>query len=160
MVHVIYDVAATGRFPPAQFGGIPYFEGIRYQRGFGVYRTQVGHGVLTRFLTRAWRYLVPLAKTHILPVASAAAKAIATEGAKAGANVLDEVAEGRNVSEALKTEAPLVARRLAKRASTHLKQKGGKRKPKRSLNNLHFVGRSVLESTAKKRRQAQTKGIY
>lgn len=167
MVHVVYDVNAAGHFFNVQSGGgdSPFFEGVRFQRGYG---RQHGNGVLGVF-RRALRYLkpiaqriLPLAKEYITPMANEAMKAIADEGLDAGQKILAGIAQGGDSKDAVVTEGTKALKNLVKRAGVSLQQKGKgkKRKAPRSVSNLHLVGRSVLASAAKKKRLKNTLGLY
>lgn len=166
MVHVDYDVNTSSQFFGQTGDGLVepprFYEGIRFQRGFG----QQGRGVLG-VLSKAWRYLVPLAKKYIGPIAKEAAKALGEEGLEAGQKILADIAKGQDVKDAVVTQGTQALKTLVKRAGGRLQQagsgRGSKKKAKasrkRSLSNLHLVGRSVLESAVKKKRN-ENLGFY
>jgi hypothetical protein len=172
MVHVRIDVNATGRMYGSHSGqtgsgmpnGSPFFEGVRFQRGFG-YRRQNGRGLIGNVFTRAWRYLIPLFKKAapaLKELAKEGVQTLAKEGAAAGSKILDDVSKGRSVDDAVKTQATEALRTLAHKAGRRLQQTGGakKRKKRRSLSHLHVVGRSVLESAATKRNRGKNFSPY
>lgn len=142
------------------------------QRGFG--RFQKGNGALARLLSRAWRFIVPLAKEageKLGPIAKEAFKAVKDEGITAGSKILDDIAHGKPVEAAIKTTGTSALKNLSKRAGNRLVQAGsgkGRSKPttttrpkrKRSLKNLHYVGKSVLASVAKKRKGGKSFSPY
>lgn len=186
MVHVIYDYNSAGLSDAAQEGG-SFYEGFRFQRGFGYAycHQQTGRGVLGIF-SRALRQLVPLvrralpfAKQYLAPLAKDAVKAIAEEGLEAGQNALSNIAKGQDVRGAVVTEGTQVLKKLAKRAGARLQEQSGtgrrgggggvkkkkaapKKKlvPVRSAAYANLVGRSVLESAAKQKRLRHTQGLY
>ncbi|KAH7716703.1 hypothetical protein AAVH_15885 [Aphelenchoides avenae] len=80
-----------------QFGAGAYFTGVPFQRGGGI------GGTLMRF----WRFLVPLVK----PIA----KEIGKEGMHAGARILENVADGQRVSDAVVEQGRQSVRNLARR---------------------------------------------
>jgi len=172
MVHVVYDINTKGGIFGGQSGSGydgPYFKGVRFQRGYGP--RQYGYGVGS-LLSKAWRYLKPYAKKYVVPLVKEAAGAVSEEGREAVQNFLKDVMGGEDPKEALVTRSTEAAKKLSKRAGAKLTQMGsGKRKrkvsepgpaPKRlraSVKNLHLVGRSVLESAAKKRNRASGLGL-
>lgn len=161
MVHEVYDVQALGNFFD-QTGGGPYYEGFRYQRGSGMQR---GRGLGT-LLSRAWRYLLPKAKEYIAPLATEAMRAIGQEGLQAGSRMLEDISKGADVKETIVNQSTKAVKKLAKRAGSRLEQAGSGRKKrkiavsKRSVKNLHLVGRSVLERAAINQRRKNTLGSY
>jgi hypothetical protein len=156
MPHVIINVRQTGRLLGGQTGE-GFLEATRYQRGFGYSRhRQVGLGV-GALLSTAWNKLVPYAKKHILPIVKDALGAIGEEAATAGSNIYKGISSGENIKETIETHGKQALKNLAKRAGATLTQAGSgpKKKSIRSLANLHLVGRSVLSSSAQKRRRNQ-----
>ncbi|CAK5014365.1 unnamed protein product [Meloidogyne enterolobii] len=116
MTHIPVDLDKIdwGPFLAAQDGGAKtgisnesqYFQGTRYQRGFGVLGT-VG------------RFLMPIVKN----LATSAGQ----EAVNVGKNVLDDVSQGRSVSESLKKHSSEGLQKVGKK----LQQCGkGKRKRK------------------------------
>ena len=167
MAHIRYDVNRVPAYV-IQTGG--NYAGFRFQRS---YIPQRGRGI-GGVLARAWRYLLPLAKTHLKPLAKTALKAIGEEGLEAGQKFLKDIAEGKDAKESVITEGTEALKNLMKRAGSKLTQAGSGAKRKRlngnsnrtrrrsrpSVANLHVVGRSVLEKTARKRRRPQNAGLY
>lgn len=174
MVHVVYDVNAGGlekAFPYSQYGfgalqkGCgPVFQGIRYQRGYGLgHPRQRGHGLGT-LLKTFWHFVSPLAKS--------VGKSLTQEGLTSGARILENIAQGADVKDAVVTEGKRAMRSLAQATSDEIKRKqsqsgsGGigpaprKKRRVRSVNAKRIVGRSALGSAVKKRRRADNLGIY
>jgi hypothetical protein len=139
-----------------------FFEGVRYQRGFGYRRRgQYGRGVLG-VLTKAWRFLKPYASKYLAPLAKEALKAISDEGLERGQKVLADISSGHNVQEALAQQGAVAMKNLAKKAGQKLTQAGsGKRKKNpRTLTNLELIGQSVSERAAKKGRVNESLGLF
>uniref|UniRef100_A0A1I8BJI2 Uncharacterized protein n=1 Tax=Meloidogyne hapla TaxID=6305 RepID=A0A1I8BJI2_MELHA len=101
--------------------GSRYFQGTRYQRGFGLFGT-VG------------RFLMPIVKN----LATSAGQ----EAVNAGKNILEDVSQGRSVSEALKQHGSEGLQKVGKKLQQCGKGKR-KRKPKQKLiiENLGKKGR-------------------
>lgn len=173
MVHEFYDVNAVHNlfdtFDPCQQTGSggdqqPIYRGVRFHRGYGYQRG----GSVVGVLSKVWRYLKPMARKYIAPVAKEALNALKEEGIEAGKNVLTGLAEGKDAKDALVVEGTQALKKLAKRAGKRIEQAGsGKvhkkrpRKPaKRSVSNLHLVGRSVLESSIAKKNSKKNLGFY
>lgn len=165
MVHELYDVNKRGLYL-AQVGS-GFYEGVRFQRGFGYsYRRQHGRGIVS-LGTKAWghlyplikKHVVPFVKEHVLPLAKQALGAVARQGAESGAEALSDIAQGRDIGEAIRTHGTAGLKTLARQAGNRLTQagSGGRRKRRgvsRSVSNLHMVGRAVLESAAKRSKRS------
>jgi len=93
MVHTILDTSEVS-INDIQYGAGAYFTGVPFQRGGGI------GGTLMRF----WRFLVPLVK----PIA----QEIGKEG---GARILENVADGQNVADAVVEQGRQSLRNLARR---------------------------------------------
>lgn len=102
MVHVIFDPSAVTLDELFQEGGGFYFQGIPFQRGYG-YRG-AGIGSLFRSLIR-----------YILPLAKRAGKSVGKEAIITGAKILDNIAQGAEFKDTLKTEVKRGTKRLAQR---------------------------------------------
>lgn len=171
MPHELYDVNSSGLLAGSyynsdnlvQMGQGPTYSGFRFQQGYGGYRRrQRGRGV-GGVLKKVWKYLAPMAKKYLGPLAKQALTALAEEGLDAGQKVLSDVKQGTDLKEAVVTQGTEAFDKILKRAGSSLQaQRGsGKRSPrKRSVTTLNLVGRSVLDSAAKKSRLGQTHGLY
>jgi hypothetical protein len=156
MPHVIYDVNEPTNF--FEQSGSGFFEGTRYQRGFGYRRRgQVGRGVMG-ILTKAWKYLKP----YITPIAKEALKALSDEGLERGQKVLSDISHGHSIQDTLAEQGAVALKNLAKKAGTKLTQAGSGRKKKvpRTLTNLQLIGQSVSERAAKKGRVNENFGLF
>lgn len=176
MVHVIYDVNSGGlnNFFPIfeqsgegmiQKGNGQFFQGVRYQRGYGIgYPRQRGAG-LGSLLKSVWHIVSPWAKSI--------GQTLTKEGLSSGARILENIAQGADAKEAIITEGKRSLRGLAQKASNELKQRGSggiaidksrkrnkKSKSKPIHNRSHIIGRSVPTSAVKKRRRVDSLGFY
>ena len=127
------------------------FVGIPYQRGYGLgyCRRQRGQGLGT-FLKILWKYL--------RPYASEVGKNIATEGMESGARILQNIAQGTNVKDAVVTEGTQVLKKIARKAG--FKQEGSGIRKKRTVKRVRVVGRSVSNKAARKKRRFDSLGFY
>ena len=130
MTHVSLDIDKIDWEPflSAQDGGgrlledNRYFQGTRYQRGFGVL------GAVGRFL---------------MPIVKNIATTAGNEAVNVGKNILEDVSQGRSVSEALKQHGSEGLQKVGKK----LQQCGkGKRKRKEKQN-------VIIDNLGKKRRR-------
>ena len=140
MTHVQFDpdsinwssvVSASN--PQAGFGR--FFEGTRYQRGFG---NMSGGGVFHNII----RFLKPIAKNL--------AASAGSEGISAGARMLKDVSEGRNLKESLIEHSKQGLENLASKVQQCGKGKksvGGKGR-KREVKSLYAKGPYLAESSS------------
>ena len=144
-----------------QLGGAgAAIEFSRFQRGYGLrLRYQRGTGV-GNVLRSLWRFLVPLARE--------AGQALTKEGASAGARILQNIAQGADIKEAVVTEGKQAMRNVAGLAAEKLQQQGSgivyrkrpaKRKPT-SLDIIKFTGRSVSNSSLQKKKKNTNLGFF
>ena len=121
-----------------QIGGSLYFQGMPYQRGYGIGSLFAG---LYRFL---------------LPAGKEIAKAIGKEGLHTTSRILTNVIGGVPAKESVTTESKEGLRRLLQKGTDKLQGKGkksikgaGKRKVNvKSKKRARIVGRTVLKSKA------------
>lgn len=133
MVHVIFDVNSINveDVLNSQRGRGLYFEGMPYQRGYGIQR---GGGFFRSIL----RYLMPSLKS--------AGKALVSEGLSTGSRILGDLSEGKDLKESIVQEGKQGVKNLAEK--TYKRMYGGKR----SLKRKRVVGRSVGARPIKRRR--------
>ena len=115
--------------------GIPGFEGIPYQRGGG----------LGNFLGRLFR--------SVLPVLKKVGKAVGKQAVTTGADIMADVARGRNIKEAAEEHGRTGLAHLADSASRNLKRGHGKlgsRKGKK-ITTKPINGKAKLKKPRKKR---------
>ena len=163
MPRVRYDVTKPLGLLGQYGGGLDdaYFRGYRFQRGTA--HLQRGRGVLG-VIGKVGKYVFPWLKKTIAPLAKEALKALGEEGLEAGQKALAGMAKGQAPKEAIVTEGTQALKNLTRRAGHRMVQAGSGRKgvkrKKPTISALHVLGRSVLESKAKKRRRADTGGLY
>ena len=170
MPHEVYDINCPTPIYRDQSGegGSGFFEGMRFQRGYGFPTRGLGQrgGGVLGVLQKAWKYLGPLARKYVAPLAKDALKALSDEGLDAGQKILSDISHGIPIKEAMVETGTKAAKNLAKKAGARISQMGtgAKRgvthRKRRSLSNVHLVGKSVLESAAKRRRRGDTFGLY
>ena len=143
----IYDVnnVKFSDFFQEGAGSERYFEGLPYQRGYGRHRS--GVGAIFRSLIR-----------YILPVLKRAAPVLKKEGLETGARILNDIAEGESVGEAVVKESKQTAKNIAQRVLTG-EGRRRRRRRKVSRKTKSAVRRSVGRRTKKKRR-ADSLGFY
>ena len=95
------------------------FQGIPYQRGHG----------LGSFFGRLFRSILPVAKR----VGKRVAKTVGKEALNMGANVLEDVAQGKDIGESAKEQGIKSARKLINRAGKAMKNQSGKGLGKRKV---------------------------
>ena len=116
--------------------GMPVFRGSAWQQGYGL-------GELFRSVARA-----------VMPMVKSGAKALGKIALNAGANLLGDVASGKNLKEAVKTrrkEAVSVAKnRAVKRLQTYA-QTGSGRKRKTTVKKRSTSKKTTVRSGSRKR---------
>ena len=160
MGHTLYDVHQRGAYL-AQVGS-GFYEGVRFQRGFGYsYRYQLGNGIGS-LAVKSWghlypliqKHVVPFVKEHVVPLAKKALAALGKQGAESGAAALADIATGKDVGEAVRTHGTEGLKSLARQAGSRLTMAGsGRGRKRRSVSNMHMVGRAVLENAARRNRR-------
>jgi hypothetical protein len=166
MVRVIFDGSklSLDKFYQQGTGGISYFEGIPYQRGFGQISNYKGAGVGS-VVRQIWRFLKPLAST-ISPIAASLGSAIGKEGLDTTARVLTKVVQGGDIKEALSGESKEGVKRLLEKATTKLQEgRGRKRKSSRPKTRIilkpsDIVGKTVPQKAILKKKRLDSLGYY
>ena len=113
-------------------GGMPVYYGARYQRGMGI-------GSMFKSFAR---WILPVAKTHVVPVLKGAAKFVGSEAIKTAANIATDAIDGKELNESVKERAKESIGSLSEKKQAII-QKGGKeenikgimKKRKRSKKN-------------------------
>jgi hypothetical protein len=100
-----------------QARGMPYFAGPLSQKGHGF-------GGIFRSIARA---AVPLFK-RAAPVVKSAAKAVAQEAARSGADVVSDLLSGKNLGKSLQERAEQATLRTAQRGARKLRIMSGTEK--------------------------------
>lgn len=141
MVHVVIDTSDICINNVQYGGGGAYFTGVPFQRGGGL------GGTLLRF----WRFLVPIIK----PVA----RELGKEGLHAGARILDSVAAGQRLPDAIVEQGRESVRTLAQRVQSG----SGVRRKRKSpviLKPSSLKGRLCSVSVPTKKLRRDTLGLY
>lgn len=141
MVHVVIDTSDVS-INDIQYGGGAYFTGVPFQRGGGI------GGTLLRF----WRFLMPIVK----PIASELGK----EGLHAGARILDGVADGQKLKEALVEQGRASVRNLARRVQTGSGAVRKKRRSPVSIKPSSLQGRLCSVAVPHKKSRRDVLGLY
>jgi hypothetical protein len=97
-------------------GGMPVYYGARYQRGMGI-------GSMFKMFAR---WILPVAKTHVVPVLKDAAKFVGSEAIKTAANIATDAIDGKEVNESVKERAKESIGSLSEKTQAII-QKGGNR---------------------------------
>ena len=174
MVRVIFDGSNLRLRQQSGSGGpISYFEGApTFQRGYGYFLgvpRQKGAGVGS-VLRNLWRYLRPMVSAA-QPYAANVAAEIGKEGLQRGAKILEEVAKGTDVKDALMAEGKEGVRSLVDKASSALQQKGrGRRRTGRKrarktkaeiiLKPTDIIGQTVPQKALLKKKRFDSLGYY
>ncbi len=113
--------------------GINGFQGLAYQRGNG----------LGSFFGRLFR--------SILPVAKKIGKSVGREALSMGANVIGDLAEGKNIKASLKNRGLKASENLLNKAGSAIRNQSGGRIGKRKVTS------KVVPTPAKRQRKSTKK---
>jgi len=105
-------------------GGLPVFQG---------YSRQKGHG-LGNIFKSFYKWIVPIVKTHAMPVLKEGASVLKNEAIKTVANIANDALAGKKISEAAQERTIEAVNSLSQRAQ----QKGSGIKRKRKAKSVHF----------------------
>jgi hypothetical protein len=116
-------------------GGMPVYYGARYQRGMGI-------GIMFKSFAR---WILPVAKTHVVPVLKDAAEFVGSEAIKTAANIATDAIDGKELNKSVKERAKESIGSIIEKIQSII-QKGGNeenikgllKKRKRSKIKLHF----------------------
>jgi hypothetical protein len=111
--------------------GMTVFRGNPYQRG---------HGLGGIFKT-LFNYIMPIFKTHALPVLKRGAKIVGTEAIKTASNIANDAIKGRNIREASREHLEEAVDSLSAQALSNLQTGSGISKTKykkRKINNNYI----------------------
>ena len=106
--------------------GYPVFQGAKYQRGYGL-------GYIFKGLVR---WIMPLMKTHALPLLTASSKELGKEALKTVTNVATDAIEVKNFENSIKERGYEAINSLKNKIETHIQKGSGKRK-RAKLNKKH-----------------------
>ena len=110
-------------------GSFPVFTGYHNQRGHGI------GGIFKRLSS----FLMPLFKTHALPLLKKGGEALGTQVVQSAANIANDAIAGKNIEQSAKENFTNAVNNLAQKAFT---QKGNGYKRKRKHDLMHSVKNS------------------
>ncbi len=102
--------------------GYPVFRGYSNQRGYGL------GGIFKKF----YKFIMPLFKTHALPMLKKGAEVVGTEAIKTAANIANDAISGQNIKEASQKHVHDAINNLSTQAQESL-QSGSGRKYKKKV---------------------------
>jgi hypothetical protein len=105
-------------------GGLPVFQG---------YSRQKGHG-LGNIFKSFYKWIIPIMKTHAMPVLKEGASVLKNEALKTVSNIATDALAGKQLSEAAKERTIEAVNSLSER----VQQKGSGIKRKRKTKLVHF----------------------
>ena len=113
-------------------GTTSVFSGSRYQRGMGL-------GSMFRSF---FRWLVPVMKTHAVPLFREGAKAVGTEAVKTASNLAIDAVAGRNAAESMKERAQEAIESLSSKAQTTIQSRKGYKRRRRRIGSTNKIKKS------------------
>ena len=171
MVHSVFDPNSVtlDEFFQSGYGvSSTYFQGVARQRGYGF--RGAGIGSIFRSLLRM-----------IIPLAKSAGKSVGKEALATSARILDNLAQGQELKETIKSEAREGVKRIAKRVSGQTgggpmakrrrraskgrkssKRRGGKfsKSKKKRITKKDLLGKKVIEAIAVRTPPKTRLGFY
>jgi hypothetical protein len=103
-----------------QSSGIPTYQGVKYQTGYG----------LGSMFKSFYRWILPMLKTHVLPVLKSGYRTMGTEVIKTAANIANDALDGKNLKSASEKRVSEAFENLSKKAKHALVnnvEKGGEK---------------------------------
>jgi hypothetical protein len=122
--------------------------------GMAVFRghaNQRGHGLGGIFRT-LFNYIMPIFKTHALPVLKQGAKIVGSEAIKTASNIANDAIRGRNIHEASREHLKEAVNSLSAQAQSNLQSGSGSRK--RKYNQKNTQNNNILKKPSLKSRRA------
>jgi hypothetical protein len=104
-------------------GKMPVYYGARYQKGMG----------LGSMFKSFFRWIVPIFKTHAVPVLKEGAKVIGNEASKTAANIANDAIEEKDIKTSIKQRAHDVIENLSDKSQATIQSGNGYKKRKRIL---------------------------
>jgi hypothetical protein len=120
---------------------------------FRGYANQRGHGLGGIFRT-LFNYIMPIFKTHALPVLKQGAKIVGTEAIKTASNIAHDAIKGRNIKEASREHLKDAIDALGAQAQTHL-QTGSGSKKKRKYKQMNIERNYIFKKPQYKNRRVR-----
>ena len=118
-----------------QLGGINIYRGNFFQRGYG----------LGSYFSRFFKWLVPLAKKHALPVLQNAATTVGKEAINTASNIIDDVAKGRNIHDASREHTETAINSIKNKIENSLEGKGIKRLKKKKIIFVKKLKKDIFD---------------
>jgi hypothetical protein len=107
--------------------GTPVFQGSRFQKGYG----------LGSMFKSFFKWVLPVFKTHAVPLLKSSAKALGTEAIRTAANVANDTLSGISIEKSAKNRAKEAIDNISNKAQNAIQEQqqiqegSGKRKPKK-----------------------------
>lgn len=133
--------------------GLPVFHGSKYQRGSG----------LGNIFKSFYRWIVPVLKTHALPVLKDGAQVVGTEALRTFKNIANDTLDGEQFKSSLKRRTKEAVNSLTDRAEEALQTGNGykrrrKRRPRKKKRICRKKKRKTIKrKTIKRKRKKPTK---
>ena len=131
-----------------------YYAGAPYQKGYGL-------GSFLRGLFRSALPLFSSAARSATPMLQSAAKAIGVEAAKAGGNILNDLANHRPLSQSLREQWDTSKTNLAQKAQEKVQRlvgNGAIKKRKRAASRQSGTGKRSKRTTSTSKKKKAPKG--
>jgi hypothetical protein len=106
-------------------GNLNVFRGSPNQRGYG----------LGGIFSNLFRFIMPLFKTHALPVIKSGAQTITSEAVKTAANIASDLINGRNIKDSAKQHSNEYVDNIKNQALISLQKGGSIKRRKQSKKN-------------------------
>lgn len=145
MVHFAFNPASVSIDDFIQQGAGYYFHGFPNQRGYGKFSSFKGRGLADQF-SRFKRFWLPMIK--------GAGKLIGNEALITGARILDNIAQGAELKETVKSEAKQGVKRLAKKFNQE-----GSGAPPSKKRKIAAKPKSKPKSKPKKKKRITKKSL-
>lgn len=121
-------------------GSYTYFRGAARQRGYGL------GGVFKSM----FKYLIPLFRTHALPVLKKGAEVVGTEAIKAASNIATDTIKGRNIKDAFQDHSSSAIENLSNQAQAKLQSGSGRKRKAKSKILMNKKQKKSLKKLKRK----------
>jgi hypothetical protein len=101
-------------------GGMPVYYWARYQRGMGI-------GSMFKSFAR---WILPVAKTHVVPVLKDAAKFVGSEAIKTAGNIATDAIDGKDLNESVKERSKESIGSISEKTQSIIQKRWKRRKYK------------------------------
>jgi hypothetical protein len=117
--------------------GLSVFQGAKYQRGMGV------GNIFKSF----FNWILPIFKTHALPVIKTGAKTLGEEASRTAANLANDAINGDNIEESLKNRSSEAFNSLStKMRNKFLQQTGSGNKNKGKKRKINSINKNKIKN--------------